>query len=158
VMSTGVHESYQSFRSLAQLVLKSALTRPQKAVLQALLAHARADLTVYHAQGQLAWECDYTRPTIKQALDALKAQSILRVLENPHQHYATEYAIDLSWLPSRAPYYAQDSNAVPTDGAVSPRQQEIQLSAEAAPLTSQRTIKGSALHVMLAGNNGFATY
>ena len=35
---------------------------------------------------------------------ALKAQAILRVLQGPHQHYATDYAIDLSCLPSRAPY------------------------------------------------------
>jgi hypothetical protein len=106
-MTTTVPETYPSFRALIRLVLQSALPRPQKAVLQAMLAYARPDLTVYHAQGQLAWECDYTRPTIKQALRALKAQAILRVLGTPRQHSATEYAIDLSRLPSRAPYYAK---------------------------------------------------
>lgn len=106
-MSTAVPETYPSSRALVRLVLQSALPRPQKAVLQALLAYARADLTVYHAQGQLAWACDYTRPTIKQALRALKAQAILRVLGTPRQHYATEYAIDLSRLPSRVPYRAK---------------------------------------------------
>jgi hypothetical protein len=103
-MSTAASETYPSSRALIRLVLQSALPRPQKVVLLALLAYARPDLTVYHAQEQLAWECDYTRPVIKQALAALKAQAILRVLQGPHQHYATDYAIDLSRLPTRAPY------------------------------------------------------
>jgi hypothetical protein len=140
-MSTAAPETYASSRAVVQLMLQSALPRPQKVVLQALLAYARSDLTVYHAQGQLAWACDYTRPVIKQALAALKAQAILRVLENPRQHYATEYAIDLSQLPSRAPYYAQDSDAGPTDEAASPRQGEIQLPAGVASLASQRIIE-----------------
>jgi hypothetical protein len=89
-------------------VLQSALPRPQKVVLLALLAYARPDLTVYHAQEQLAWECDYTRPVIKQALAALKAQAILRVLQGPRQHYATDYAIDLSRLPARAPLWFEN--------------------------------------------------
>jgi hypothetical protein len=148
-MNTGVYESCQSFRSLARLVLKSALPRPQKAVLQALLAYARPDLTVYHAQGQLAWECDYTRPVIRKALAALEAQAILRVLQGPRQHRATEYTIDLTRLPSRAPYYAQDTDDVPTDQATSSQQGEIQLPAELAPLTSQRTIELPAEDVIL---------
>jgi hypothetical protein len=109
-------------------------------VLQALLAYARADLTVYHAQGQLAWACDYTRPVIKQALSALQAQAILRVLQGPRQHRATEYAIDLNRLPNRAPYDAQDADAVPTHGAAASGQQVIQLPAELVPLTDQRII------------------
>jgi hypothetical protein len=103
-MSTAAPEMYPSSRALVRLVLQSALPRPQKVVLIALLTYARPDLTVYHAQEQLAWECDYTRPVIKQALAALRAQAILRVLQGPHQHYATDYAIDLNRLPTRAPY------------------------------------------------------
>jgi hypothetical protein len=103
-MSMAASETYASSRALVRLVLQSALTRPQKVVLIALLVYARPDLTVYHSQDQLAWECDYTRPVIKAALAALKAQAILRVLHGPHQHYSTEYAIDLSCLPTRAPY------------------------------------------------------
>jgi hypothetical protein len=103
-MTTAAPETYTSSRALIRLVLQSALPRPQKVVLIALLAYARPDLTVYHAQEQLAWECDYTRPVIKQALAALRAQAILRVIQGPHQHYATDYAIDLSRLPTRAPY------------------------------------------------------
>jgi hypothetical protein len=139
-MSTAASETYPSFRTLVRLVLQSALPRPQKAVLQALLAYARSDLTVYHAQGQLAWACDYTRPVIKQALAALQAQAILRVVKGPRQHRATEYAIDLSHLPNRAPYYAQDADAVSTNGAASSGQREMQLPAELAPLTGQRII------------------
>jgi hypothetical protein len=125
-MSTAAPETYPSFRALVRLVLQSALPRPQKSVLQALLAYARPDLTVYHAQEQLAWACDYTRPIIKQALAALKAQAILRVLQGPHQHYATEYAIDLSRLPTRSPYgahtvagdaIAEDRMTAPVQGA-----------------------------------------
>jgi hypothetical protein len=140
-MSIAASETYPSFRVLVRQVLQSALPRPQKATLQALLAHARADLTVYHAQGQLAWECDYTRPTIRKALTDLEEQRILRVRQGPRQHYATEYAIDLSRLPSRAPYCSPDSDAGPIDGVTSPGQGEIQLPAEVAPLTSQRAIE-----------------
>jgi hypothetical protein len=139
-MSTTAPETYPSSRALVRLVLQSALPRPQKVVLLALLAYARADLTVYHAQGQLAWECDYTRPLIRKALAALEAQAILRVLQGPRQHRATEYTIDLTRLPSRAPYYAQDPDAGPTEGAASPRQQASQLPAEPAPLSRQKTI------------------
>jgi hypothetical protein len=140
-MSTATSATSPSFRALIRRVLQSALPRPQKAVLQALLAYARSDLTVYHAQGQLAWACDYTRPVIKQALSALQAQAILRVLQGPRQHRATEYVIDLNRLPSRTPYYAQDADAVPTDGAASPGQRGMQLSAERVPLTDQRIIE-----------------
>jgi hypothetical protein len=140
-MTTAAPETYASSRALVRLVLQSALPRPQKVVLLALLAYARADLTVYHAQGQLAWECDYTRPVIRKALAALEAQAILRVLQGPRQHRATEYMIDLAHLPSRAPYYAQDTDDVPTDRATSSQQQAIQLPAEAASLTSQKTIE-----------------
>jgi len=131
-MSTAAPEAYPSFRPLARLVLQSALPRPQKVVLQALLAYARPDLTVYHAQEQLAWECDYTRPIIKAALAALKAQAILRILQRPHQHYSTEYAIDLSRLPSRASYGAHTvaGNVSIEDGLTMPVQEVNNLPAE----------------------------
>jgi hypothetical protein len=152
-MSTAAPETYPSSRALVRLVLQSALPRPQKVVLQALLAYARPNLTVYHAQGQLAWACDYTRPIIKKALTALEAQAILRVLQGPRQHRATEYAINLNRLPSRAPYYSRDSDAVPTDGAASPGQREIQLPAELVPLTGQRTIDIPAEDTILAAQH-----
>jgi hypothetical protein len=131
-MSTAASETYPSSRALIRLVLQSALPRPQKVVLLALLAYARPDLTVYHAQEQLAWECDYTRPIIKQALAALKAQAILRVIQGPHQHYATDYAIDLSRLPSRAPYGSRtvDGHMKAEDGAATPAQRVHDLPAE----------------------------
>jgi hypothetical protein len=131
-MSTAAPETYPSSRALIRLVLQSALPRPQKVVLLALLAYARPDLTVYHAQEQLAWECDYTRPVIKQALAALKAQAILRVLQGPHQHYATDYAIDLSHLPSRAPYRSKvvAGDAIAEDRMPAPTQRVHDLPAE----------------------------
>jgi hypothetical protein len=131
-MSMAVSETCPSFRALVRLVLQSALPRPQKVVLQALLAYARPDLTVYHAQEQLAWECGYTRPVIKQALAALKAQAILRVLQGPHQHYATDYAIDLSRLPTRAPYgaHAVAGDAMAEGGIAAPAQGTNNLPAE----------------------------
>jgi hypothetical protein len=139
-MSTAASSTSLSFRTLARLVLQSALPRPQKAVLHALLAHARPDLTVYHAQGQLVWECGYTRPIIKKALATLKAQAILRVRQEARQHYATEYAIDLNQLPSRAPYRvkAPFGEAVSGHGAASLAQQATALPAEEARLARQR--------------------
>jgi hypothetical protein len=138
-MSTAALPTCPSFRALARLVLQSALPRPQKAVLHALLAYARADLTVYHSQGQLAWECDYTRPIIKKALATLKAQAILRVRQGPRQHYATEYRLDLSRLPSRASYRSQAStdDDVPRNGVGSLGQREIELPADDAFLALQ---------------------
>jgi hypothetical protein len=138
-MSMAVSETCPSFRALVRLVLQSALLRPQKAVLIALLAYARPDLTVYHAQEQLAWECDYTRPVIKQALAALKAQAILRVLQRPHQHYSTEYAIDLSRLPRRAPYGSQaiTDDEVSGDGSAISVQGVNNLPSEAEALAIQ---------------------
>jgi hypothetical protein len=130
-MSTAASETYSSSRALIRLVLQSALPRPQKVVLIALLVYARPDLTVYHAQEQLAWECDYTRPVIKAALAALKAQAILWVLQGPHQHYATDYAIDLTRLPARAPYgsRAVDGHVRAEDEAATPAQRESDLPA-----------------------------
>jgi hypothetical protein len=70
-------------------------------VLLALLAYARPDLTVYHAQSQLAAELDYSETYIREILTHLTACRLLEVLGAPRQHYATEYAIDLAHLPDR---------------------------------------------------------
>jgi hypothetical protein len=70
-------------------------------VLLALLAYARPDLTVYHAQSQLATELDYSETYIREILTHLTACRILGVVGTPRQHYATEYNIDLAHLPDR---------------------------------------------------------
>jgi hypothetical protein len=77
------------------------LPRSHKHVLVALLAYARPDLTVYHAQSQLAVELDYSQTYIREILTHLTACRILGVVGTPRQHYATEYAIDLGHLPDR---------------------------------------------------------
>ncbi len=84
-----------------QAVLRSPLPRAHKHVLLALLAYARPDLTVYHAQSQLATELDYSETYIREILTHLTACHILGVVGTPRQHYATEYAIDLAQLPDR---------------------------------------------------------
>lgn len=84
-----------------QAVLRSPLPRAHKHVLLALLAYARPDLTVYHAQSQLATELDYSKTYIREILTHLTACQILGVVGTPRQHYATEYAIDLGHLPDR---------------------------------------------------------
>jgi hypothetical protein len=84
-----------------QAVLRSPLPRAHKYVLLALLAYARPDLTVYHAQRQLAAELDYSKTYIREILTHLTACQILGVVGTPRQHYATEYAIDLGHLPDR---------------------------------------------------------
>jgi hypothetical protein len=84
-----------------QAVLRSPLPRSHKHVLLALLAYARPDLTVYHAQSQLATELDYSETYIREILAHRTACRILEVLGAPRQHYATEYAIDLGHLPDR---------------------------------------------------------
>jgi hypothetical protein len=93
-------------KSFAQLraVWQSALTRAQKAVLQVLLTYARPDLTVYHAEAELAWAAEYTVPTVCAALTTLRALGVLTVLKKSRQRYATEYRIDLTKLPTRPPY------------------------------------------------------
>jgi hypothetical protein len=82
-----------------QAVLRSPLPRSHKYVLLALLAYARPDLTVYHAQRQLAAELDYSKTYIREILTHLTACQILGVVGTPRQHYATEYVIDLRHLP-----------------------------------------------------------
>lgn len=67
-----------------------------------LLAYARPDLSVYHAQIQLAAELDYSETYIRDILTHLTACRILEVWGAPRQHYATEYAIDLDHLPDRS--------------------------------------------------------
>jgi hypothetical protein len=84
-----------------QAVLRSPLPRAHKHVLLALLAYARPDLTVYHAQSQFATELDYSKTYIREILTHLTACQILGVVGAPRQHYATEYAIDLGHLPDR---------------------------------------------------------
>lgn len=84
-----------------QAVLRSPLPRAHKHVLLALLAYARPDLIVYHAQSQLATELDYSETYIREILTHLTACHILGVVGTPRQHYATEYAIDLGHLPDQ---------------------------------------------------------
>jgi hypothetical protein len=84
-----------------QAVLRSPLPRSHKYVLLVLLAYARPDLTVYHAQSQLAAELDYSETYIREILTHLTACRILGVVGAPRQHYATEYAIELGHLPDQ---------------------------------------------------------
>jgi large exoprotein involved in heme utilization and adhesion len=111
-----------------QAVLRSPLPRSHKYVLLALLAYARPDLTVYHAQSQLAAELDYSETYIREILTHLTACRILEVLGAPRQHYATEYAIDLGHLPDRptGPWRKRDRAAL----ADASGQSETQLPAE----------------------------
>jgi hypothetical protein len=108
-------------RSLAkrlQAVLRSPLPRAHKHVLLALLAYARPDLTVYHAQSQLAVELDYSETYIREILTHLTGCRILGVLGPPRQHYATEYAIDLGHLPDRPiGLWRRRDRAVPADAS-----------------------------------------
>jgi hypothetical protein len=84
-----------------QAVLRSPLLRSHKHVLLALLAYARPDLTAYYAQSQLAVELDYSKTYIREILTHLMACRILGVVGTRRQHYATEYAIDLGYLPDQ---------------------------------------------------------
>jgi hypothetical protein len=93
----------KSFAHLRQ-VWQSALPHAQKVVLQLLLSYARPDFTVYHSEGEIAWELGYTTPTVYTALKQLRALQVLTVLFKARQQYATEYRIDLTKLPAPRPY------------------------------------------------------
>ena len=99
-------KSTKPCKSFAQVqaVWQSALPRAEKVVLQVLLAYARPDLSVSHAQAELAWKGEYTEHTVSDALKALKAAKI--VTEAPGHgrapYRATAYQIDLRHLPTRS--------------------------------------------------------
>lgn len=111
-------------KSFAQLraIVWSDLSRAQKAVLTTLLAYARPDLSVYHAEADLAWESGYTVPTVHAALARLLADGVLTVRQKPRQHYATEYQIHLGKLNIRTPHMRRrPRQSDPEDGPSRPQ-------------------------------------
>src|SRR5687768_12945820 len=88
-----------SRRDRLQHVLQSVLPHRGKAVLMALLAWARADLTVYHGQRALAAELGYHPSYIRIILAELIRQEILEVNEAPRRGRVTGYTIHLDRLP-----------------------------------------------------------
>jgi len=114
------------------------LPRAQKAVLTILLAYARPDLSVYHSEAEIAWESEYTVPTVRAALSRLLAQGVLTVRQKPRQHYAIEYQIHLDKLKTRAPYSRRRQRQPDPDGGRNRPQGENSLSSDGEVAMSQR--------------------
>jgi hypothetical protein len=127
-------------KSFAQLraILQSDLPRAQKAVLTTLLAYARPDLTVYHAEADIARDSEYTVPTVRAALAQLLAQGVLTVRQKPRQHYATEYQIHVDKLKIRPPYRRQRLRQSDSHDGSSRLQRANRLPSDGEVATSQR--------------------
>ena len=68
-------------------------------LLMVLLTWARADLTVYHGQQDLAAELGYHPSYVRIILAELCEEKILEVNEKPRRGYVTGYTIHLDRLP-----------------------------------------------------------
>src|SRR5690348_759995 len=107
---------------LVDAIWELQLSRSEREVLQAMAGHANDDGTrVWPSVGLLVWKTDLSETQVHRVLRSLRARGLLVPVQYAQggRGHATQYRIDLSAAPRKAPFTGPVKGATitaPIDG------------------------------------------